>query len=502
MHDHAARLLIVEDEHLVALDLQRRVQRMGHEAMVAYTGEEAVEQTAAHSFDLILMDIKLNGPIDGIEAARTIRNVFDIPIVYVTAYADNRTIERARFTEPYGYIVKPFQERELKATIEMALQRHSTEKLRTQQQELQRFLADASTRMATLDYRAVARSTAELIVPRYADWCFIHLKPKNDAIPELSYAHPSATSRPPEETTRRIIERVESTARSELVPQADGDLICVPMLAVEHVLGALVVATPRSHVRYTIADLAFVEDLGHRLGMALENALLYRKAEQAISMRDDVLAIVSHDLRTPLGTIMMQAETLEGSDERTRVGQSIVRAAQRMNRLIADLLDATAINAGRLALEPVVCSVAELIEDAVDPFRSQAEVHSVELRDEVDDRSMMVRCDRDRMLQVLSNLVSNAVKFTAESGLVTVSAKREDNRARFAVADTGQGIAEDHIPHLFERFWRAKAGPEGAGLGLFISRGILAAHGATIQVETALGKGSRFHFSLPLVEPA
>jgi signal transduction histidine kinase len=173
-----------------------------------------------------------------------------------------------------------------------------------------------------------------------------------------------------------------------------------------------------------------------------------------------------------------------------------------MNRLIADLLDATAINAGRLALEPAVCSVAELIEDAVDPFRSQAEVHSLELRDEVDDRSMTIRCDRDRMLQVLSNLISNAVKFTPEAGRVTVSAKREDSSARFAVVDTGHGIAEEHIPHLFERFWRAEAGPEGAGLGLFIARGILAAHGATIQVETALGKGSRFHFSLPLVEPA
>jgi signal transduction histidine kinase len=501
MHDHAARLLIVEDEHLVALDLQRRLQRMGHDTSVAYTGEEAVEQTATRSFDLILMDIKLSGHIDGIEAARTIRNAFDIPIVYVTAYADNRTIERARYTDPYGYIVKPFQERELKATIEMALQRHSTEKLRSQQQELQRFLADASTRMAMLDHQAVARATAELVVPRYADWCLIHLMERNETIPAFSFAHPASGGDPPRERTAGILERVERTARSELIPQDDGDVLCVPLTALNHVLGALVLVTSPSRTKYTVADLGFVEDLGQRLGMALENALLYRRAERAISMRDDVLAIVSHDLRTPLGTIMIQAESLDGDPGRHKTGESIVRAAQRMNRLIGDLLDASAINSGRLALELAVCPVAELVGDAVDPFRSQAEANSLELVEDIEDRSLAIRCDRDRMLQVLSNLIANAIKFTPESGTITVSVRRVDNAALFSVEDTGQGIAEEQIPHLFDRFWRGEGGGrQGAGLGLFITRGILAAHGAKIDVETELGVGSRFFFSLPIVE--
>lgn len=502
MHGHAARLLIVEDEHLVALDLQRRVQRMGHEAAVAYTGEEAVEQASARGFDLILMDIKLNGPIDGIEAARTIRKVFDIPVIYVTAYADSRTIERARVTEPYGYIVKPFQERELKATIEMALQRHSTEKLRAQQQELQRFLADASTRMASLDYRSVASSTAELIVPRYADWCLIRLEATNEAIPPFWYAHPSPTTGPPSAVLEPVIERVEHTGRSELVSFADGDVVCVPLRALDRVLGTLAIASPRSHVHYTLADLGFLEDLGQRLGMALENALLYRKAEQAIAMRDDVLAVVSHDLRTPLGTIMMQAETLEGSEERVRLGQTIVRAAQRMNRLIGDLLDASAINAGRLALELGVSQVSELIDDAIEPFRTQVEAHHITLRRDVSDDSMIIRCDRDRILQVLSNLLSNALKFTPDGGTITVSAQREDHVVHFSVADTGKGIAADQLPHLFDRFWSGGGGRQAAGLGLYIARGILAAHGAAIEVESELGAGSRFHFALPLIESA
>lgn len=506
MHDHAARLLIVEDEHLVALDLQQRVQRMGHEAAVAYTGEEAVEQATMRGFDLILMDIKLNGPIDGIEAARTIRSAFDVPVIYVTAYADSRTIERARATAPYGYIVKPFQERELKAAIEMALQRHSTERLRAQQQELQRFLADASTRMASLDYRAVATSAAELIVPRHADWCQIRLE-ATDEVPALSYAHPSPAIGPPAAVLDPLIDRVERTGRSELVSLDDaGDVICVPLRAFDHglghVLGTLAIASPRSHVRYAPADLGFVEDLGQRLAMALENALLYRKAEQAIAMRDDVLAIVSHDLRTPLGTIMMQAETLEGSEERVRLGQSIVRAAQRMNRLIGDLLDASAINVGRLALELGVCEVAELIDDAVDPFRTQAEAHRIALRLDVSEGTMAIRCDRDRMLQVFSNLLSNALKFTPKGGTITVSARREDHQVRFSVADTGKGIAADALPHLFDRFWTGTGGRQGAGLGLYIARGILAAHGASIDVESELGVGSRFHFALPLVESA
>src|SRR5262245_51964937 len=119
----SARILVVEDEHVVGLDLQVRLGKMGHSVVVTHSGEEAVEKAAQSHFDLVLMDVKLKGLLDGIEAARTIRRSYDVPVIYLTAYADNFTLERARYTDPYGYILKPFQERELKAAIEIALQR-------------------------------------------------------------------------------------------------------------------------------------------------------------------------------------------------------------------------------------------------------------------------------------------------------------------------------------------------------------------------------------------
>src|SRR6185436_17216425 len=125
--DRPTNILVVEDDHLVALDIRRHLERMGHGVAVVHSGENAINKALETRFDLILMDIRLSGPIDGIEAARLIKASHDMPIVYLTAYADNQTLERARQTEPYGYVMKPFQERELKATIEMALQRHDTD---------------------------------------------------------------------------------------------------------------------------------------------------------------------------------------------------------------------------------------------------------------------------------------------------------------------------------------------------------------------------------------
>jgi signal transduction histidine kinase/CheY-like chemotaxis protein len=503
--DRAARILVVEDEHLVALDLKQRLERMGYTVALAYTGEQAIEQTQASAFDLVLMDIKLAGPIDGIEAAHKIHAKLDVPIIYVTAYADNHTIERARTTEPYGYIVKPFHERELKASIEMALQHHEAARMRWEQHELQHFLADASSRMATsLDYRSVAEAAAELIVPHHADWCLIHLHEHNDPIAPFSYAYPPNGPALTNESVDRLIASVEHSAHPELIADVAGEngptsLVCVPLVAIDRVLGALLLTTRPDRPRYDATSLGFAEGLGQRLGMALENALLFRRAEHAIAMRDDVLAIVSHDLRTPLGTIMIQAESLEGEVGRGKVCQSIVRAAQRMNRLIGDLLDASAINAGQLGLELGVHQVCDLVHDAADAFRSQAEGRSIELVEQVQNGPLQVRCDRDRMLQVLSNLISNAVKFTPSKGKVTIHVEVNGGHVHFEVADTGTGIAAEQLPHLFDRFWRAQGRKDGAGLGLFIVRGILAAHGSKIDVDSKPGVGSTFRFSLPLV---
>lgn len=519
----SARILVVEDEHLVALDILKVLARMGHHPVVAHSGEEAIRRGTATPFDLVLMDVKLRGPMDGIEAARMIRASHDVPIIYLTAYADDGTFERAQVTEPYGYVVKPFNERELTAAISMTLQRHALERQRSEQQRLRQFLGDATALMAaSLDYRVVARGAAELIVPRYADWCLVHLEESEHEIPSFTCTRPEGAEDggTGAAETPRLIDAVERTMRSELLSQVTDamlldhlgpqhfavvrelgprSLLCVPLVARGRRLGALALVARSSRAPYGTAELSFIEDFADRLGMALDNALLYRQAERAIQMRDDVLAIVSHDLRTPLGAIILRASTLGVLPEMSKTADWIVRSAKQMSRLIDDLLDASAINAngGKLAIDAGIHGAGELVRDAMEMFRLHAEAAAITLTDEAPDSSVRVACDRDRIVQVLSNLIGNALKFTPERGRVTVRAELRDSEVRFEVRDTGRGIPPDQLPHLFERFWRAQNRRGGVGLGLFIANGIIASHGSALGVESTPGAGTTFFFSLP-----
>jgi signal transduction histidine kinase len=515
----ACSILIVEDEYLVALDIKLSLERMGHNPIVTHSAEEALDTAAKRPFDVVLMDIKLKGRRDGIDTARELHTQTDVPIIYLTAYADSQTLDRARVTEPYAYLLKPFQERELQAAIEMALHRHETDRRRWEQAVLLRFLAEASEKLAaTLDYRSIVRDAAMLLVPRYAEWCVIHLNETNDTIPSYAFTHPGGEV-PPHAQPGTLIESVQQTGHSEMMTQvadptraieALGDhhadalraidassLICVPLRARQQTLGALAVVSGQGRPRYSVNDLVLIEDFSHRFAVALDNALLYRAAQRAIDMRDDVLAIVSHDLRAPLGTILLYAESLADKPEAASVGINITRSAMRMDRLIGDLLDASAINAGRLTLDIKRHGAADIARDAVEMFRSQAEARKVALVERIASEPLMIKCDRDRIVQVLSNLVGNAIKFTKPGGTITLSVERSDNQVAFEVRDTGEGIQPEQVPYLFDRFWRGHTRGKGAGLGLFIARGITAAHDARLSVDTVPGRGSRFYFSLP-----
>ena len=232
-----------------------------------------------------------------------------------------------------------------------------------------------------------------------------------------------------------------------------------------------------------------------------------REAEQAlreaVRARDEVLAVVSHDLRNPVGTIAAAAELLADvplpSEQRSEHLHIIQRAADRINRMIQDLLDVAQIEAGRLSVWQKPVETTEMLEEAVVSARSRADEEAVRLCGEIDPELPRVEADRDRILQVMSNLIVNALKFTPDGGEVTVSASGAEGGVLVAVKDTGPGIEPEMREHLFDRFWKGhRSGGGGAGLGLAIVEGILAAHGAQVQVDTELGEGSTFSFVLPL----
>jgi signal transduction histidine kinase len=229
---------------------------------------------------------------------------------------------------------------------------------------------------------------------------------------------------------------------------------------------------------------------------------MYGEAQRVIDAREEILRIVAHDLRNPLNTISMATSLLlDDSTDPTRTSQLriIRRAGERANRLIQDLLSVTTIEAGRLSVAPRKVSVGDLIHESVEMLQPIAREKSIMLSVQADADLPLVRADPSRILQVFSNLVGNAIKFTPVGGSITLSAVRADGAVKCSVTDNGPGIPEAQIPRLFGKFWQAKRGDTGGvGLGLAIARGIVEAHGGSIAVESEVGKGSVFSFQLPV----
>ena len=227
-------------------------------------------------------------------------------------------------------------------------------------------------------------------------------------------------------------------------------------------------------------------------------------AEQALRMRDEVLAVVSHDLRNPLSVIDMCAASLSNKLPPDDAGaRDLVRTIESstswMNRLIEDLLDVARMEAGRLALERSPQDLVRVISEATMMLEPLVAEKSLTLREDLPEYLPRAHVDPRRIVQVLENLVSNAVKHTAPGGEIHVRAAAADGEVHIAVRDTGSGIPAENLPHLFDRFWQARGARRGgAGLGLAIAKGIVEAHGGRIWVESEVGAGSTFAFSLPL----
>src|SRR4051812_41762070 len=230
---------------------------------------------------------------------------------------------------------------------------------------------------------------------------------------------------------------------------------------------------------------------------------LYGDAQEVIDAREEILRIVAHDLRNPLNTISMATSLLmeDTAQDAARASQLRIvrRSGERMNRLIQDLLSVTTIEAGRLSIAPRRVAVKDLLHEACEMLEPIAKEKSITLTVSAADDLPTVRADSSRLLQVFSNLVGNAVKFTPKGGAITMSAVRAGDFIECSVADNGPGIPAGQIPRLFGKFWQAKRGDgRGVGLGLAIARGIVEAHEGTIRVESEEGKGSVFSFMLPI----
>jgi PAS domain S-box-containing protein len=398
-------------------------------------------------------------------------------------------------------------------------------------------LAEASRVLsASFDYETTLAALVRLAVPAIADYCALDIIEAEDRFERIGEAHAD-----PEKS--QLLREVASFPRSALTashplirvmttgePVLEADispafirksfnadaprkvvealgprsLICVPLSASGKPLGALTLVTSdTSGRRFNIADLSLAADLARRAAIVVEHARLFHDAQQATRARDDVLAVVAHDLRNPLNTVsmaislMLESTPPERVQERRQV-EIVRRAADRMNRMIQDLLDVKRMESGRLTIDTRPEVPATLINDTIDMLRPLATGSTIRLETSIDEDLPQVLADSARIQQVLSNLVGNAVKFTPRAGRITVCAERFEDEVRFGVIDTGPGIPAEQLPHIFGRFWQGRASDHrGIGLGLAIAKGIVEAHNGRIWVESHVGLGSTFYFTLP-----
>ena len=661
------RILVVEDEGIVARDLQDTLERLGYAVpAVASSGEEAVEKAAETHPDLVLMDIVLKGAMDGVEAADQIRSHFDIPVVYLTANSDEDILERAKITEPFGYILKPFQDRELHATVAMALHRYKAEKALQKSEEEARQWAQENALVAevgrnlssTLDCdeieRAVLRwvnrgfkgEVAALLLPvdspAQQSWKLLVNASGVDAIAaarqleeELLKGMQAVSDQLVQASEIEVIVN-EKIIAERGVTDLDGSklesCLCVPLIVGGEVIGMVGVGSV-SPERFGNRNLGFLSAIANQAAVAINNTRLFQQTllekqrveailtnmadgllmvdghrrvvtinpalEQMLrleakevlgrypfeassnsrlaslatlctdlgpdspgdagggearmverdvrleaaagrvvrvassvvtdaaerylgevmvvhdvtrereleQMKSEFLANASHELRTPLhsikGFVKLLVDGQVPDPETQKEFLDIVNEqTEHLGSLVDNLLDVSRMDAGHLELRREPLSVGHVIHKTVQKLSNLAKDKGIEFRIDVPAPLPMIEGDEERLTQVLTNLLHNAIKFSPGGGEVTMRAEVKDHKLLAQVTDHGIGIPEEAIPNLFERFYRVDSSMTrntgGSGLGLHISRQIIEAHGGRIWVESKVGEGSTFGVTLPL----
>ncbi|WP_437957807.1 ATP-binding protein [Sorangium sp. So ce119] len=543
MSHRSVRLLVVDDDTVDRIAILRALRsgRVDAEIREADSVDSALAVLYEQQIDCVLLDFYLPGG-DGlavIEAARKAK--LTAPFIMLTGqgdeslavdlmkrgaadYVPKNLLTPERLVQSLRYVLRLNEAERREDEARRALARHANQLAQLTEATLRihrslslneliqrttdeaRALLDANVAVSRLAARGVTQRsmTGVSLSEEYA------AREDRDGIREIAFGLIERRSTSVRLTDEEIASDptcadVLSRAPSELHPRS---LLAAPLRGRDGQCIGSIQLLDRRDGPFVESDEVLLTQLAQSASVALENARLYNEAQAATRARDDLLAIVSHDLRNPLNTIAITASLLRSDllqrkdgeeDDAVQLVDRMDRGIQRMTRLIEDLLDASRIEAGRLVVSPRVERGGALVREALEAAASLAEAKGCRVTQGPLDAGLEVLADRDRVLQVFSNLLGNALKFTPKGGIVSVSLCRVADLVRFSVADTGPGIPPEHQPHLFDRYWKAsQESRTGAGLGLYIARGIVEAHHGTVAVESTPGHGTTIHFTLPL----
>ncbi len=541
MADHGLKILVVDDDEIDRMAVRRALKATGLEASVTEASDatSALDRLSKEHFDCALLDYRMPGS-DGLDVVRQARERgLHTPFIMLTGFGDEQTAVELMKAGAADYIAKSSLTPE-----RLALSLRGV--LRVHQAEIDANRADVELRRYAMQLRSVAEAAVEINSTLAVDAMLQTTTENARRILSARYAETRLTVdvNPSSDALSGVPALWRASAPSEELPEltswADATRDEMPGITPE--ILAMLAANPNAvdigktgfHVPNTVtadlvgrdgrklgiiqlwdkkdgaefdeSDQAILTQLSQLASVALENARLFRAAQDATRARDDLVAIVSHDLRNPVHTIHMAASFLLdiAPENDRRVGarrqlEVIKRSATRANRLIQDLLDVARIQAGGLVVDPVPVDVSSLVHEAVDAATPLAAAAQLRVSCSLPDFSPAVSSDRERILQVFANLIGNAIKFTPKGGEIRILAIPDSSEVRFTVADSGPGIPAENLGHVFDRYWQAKSTAKlGTGLGLSIAKGIVEAHGGRIWAESPPDSGAEFIFTLPV----
>ncbi|WP_310567838.1 response regulator [Hydrogenophaga sp.] len=489
-----ARILVVEDESIVAFNLQQRLEQLGYDVpAIAVSGQESLDLVDETRPDLVLMDIHIQGNMDGIEVASRLRETHAVPVIYLTAYSEDSTLERARKTLPYGYLLKPFSERELHATIQMAFERHRLESdLLHHQRLLQQALDAADMGVVDLDadtrrFNASARTNALFGCPE-------------DATPTLA----------------DLLACVDPSEREALAAKFEESLVSLRRFSEEFRL--LTQNTTARWIRIdakvwsgrrmtgVVQDVSSRKQAEHRLRLlndGLENLVNERTAElkQSLKELEAFSYSVAHDLRAPLRAIvgfsreLVREHPTDLGDDGLDLLNRIATAGQRMSALIDALLHMARLN--QMPLQLRVVDISHMASEIAAQLMEAEPDRVVQIRVSPNLEAM---ADPTLVHSLLDNLLRNAWKFSARSPVarIDVGVRTVHGETVFFVRDNGCGFDMASADRLFGAFQRLHRDDEyaGTGIGLTIVQRIVMRHGGRVWAYSEPGQGAAFHFTL------
>ncbi|MBS2035612.1 response regulator [bacterium] len=507
----SVRILLVEDERLIAKGIERCIQRLGYSVAGSVgSGEQALAVAQELSPSLILLDINLGKGMDGIQTALELRKFLDVPIVFLTAHSDDSTLERAKQAQPSGFVLKPYDDKDLRTAIEIGLFRYQAEReVLLSQRWLGSTLASIGDGVLATDL-AGRVCLLNTVAEQITGWSQAEAMGR-----PVSEVLPLSLSETGEEVENPILGCLNSGQTVHLplhvsLRRRDGESVPIEDSA-SPIRDQNGVACGAIMVFRDVSDRRELERNLQQERLSLRQA--NQQLEQLNQHKDFLLGMVAHDLRNPLSVILgyshfVQKRLAEVADQKVlRFLSHIQTSAQAMLDLVEELLDVTALESGKLTLHLVPANLAEVTERVVEANQELFENKNIGLKlVQESPTPLVVSVDLAKLEQVLINLLTNAVKYSEPGTTVTVRLQRAEREARLWVEDQGQGIEAEELPTLFKPFGRTSnrptAGEKSTGLGLAIAQKIIQGHSGRLEVESVRGQGSQFCITLPLLASA